>query len=656
MNLFAKSILLGAAVIVPLVSFGAEKGELLSIVPYPASVEKTDGSFVIGSDIKIIAGKDAAVPAAALADALKIALGKDVKVSGRAMRSKNTISLKIDQGLLDEHGREAYRLTVTDSKITVQGASAAGVFYGVQTLRQMLPAEAFKSAAESYSIPCINILDYPAFAWRGLMVDSGRHYMPVEGIKRFIDTMAFYKFNTMHWHLTEDQGWRIEIKKYPKLTEVGSIRAESPKVGKRRKGDGKQYGPYFYTQDQIKDIVAYAQARFVTIVPEIEMPGHSIAALTAYPELGCTGGPYKVRCRWGVEPDIYCAGNDKVFEFLEDVMTEVMELFPSEFIHIGGDEAPKGRWKKCPKCQARIKKEGLHNEHELQSYFIRRMDKFLASHGRRLIGWDEILEGGLAPGAAVMSWRGEKGGIKAAQSNHDVVMSPNSYMYFDHYQSREPGEPEAIGGFLPLKKVYSYYPIPKVLTAEQKKHIIGVQANLWSEYIHNPKQLEYMAYPRALALAEVAWTPRAAKPDYDAFLKQVNDKLKQLDALGVNYRPVPKPAIVIGNWKSGETSATFSSMEWDMTELVETPGTYAVTFAYSGGTHRLDIAWAEILENGKSVARDEHAGTTGYRNSANTYKLKLPAVKGGAKYTLRASVKSDGGTDSNGTIKLNFKK
>ena len=513
-----------------------------AIIPAPQSLKVQNGTFTLSQATVINAPDNLKEVASSLVNDLKTPLGKALKIAKLA--NSNSISLNIDKALSAKYGKEAYQLEITPEKIQISGASPAGVFYGIQTLRQLLPPATFAKNYKpetgiSFKIPCLKIVDYPRFKWRSLMIDSCRHFFPVTEIKKMIDTMALMKMNTMHWHLTEDQGWRIEIKKYPKLTEIGSVRAESPAPWGRNKGDGKQYGPSFYTQEQIKDIVKYAQKRFITIVPEIEMPGHSIAALAAYPELGCTGGPYKVRTRWGVEPDIYCAGNKKTYKFLEDVLTEVMALFPSEFIHIGGDEAPKGRWNKCPKCQAKIKKEGLKNSHELQSYFIGHFDKFLASHGRRLIGWDEILEGGLASGAAVMSWRGERGGIHAAKMKHDVVMSPNSHCYLDHYASKKKGEPEAIGGFLPLSKVYSYNPVPRSLTQAEAKHILGVQGNLWAEYIWTPEQLEYKAFPRGCAIAEVGWT-NSEKKNYSDFLQRLKPLLERFDAMGVNYRKLDK--------------------------------------------------------------------------------------------------------------------
>lgn len=510
------------------------------LVPHPAELSQGPGRFVLSPSTTITAQKGLKETAEHLANLLTPALGAAVSITTTATDGSSApIVLKVSPSLANL-GREAYELSVTEKGIHIRGASSAGVFYGIQTLRQLLPPEMYGETplhGMTVAVPEVSIRDYPRFAWRGLMLDPCRHFLPVESVKKFIDLMALHKLNTLHWHLTEDQGWRIEIKQYPRLTEVGSLRAESPLKGNRNEGDGTPYGPFFYTQDEIREVLAYAAARSITVVPEIELPGHSRGALAAYPELGCTDGPYEVRTAWGVEKDIYCAGKEETFTFLENVLTEVLALFPSPFIHIGGDEAPKQRWKACPRCQARIQGEGLEDEHELQSYFIRRIETFLNEKGRRLIGWDEILEGGLAPNASVMSWRGEQGGITAARSGHDVVMSPTSHCYFDYAQSKASGEPEAIGGFLPLSKVYSYDPVPSVLTPEEGKHILGVQGNLWSEYLFEPSNVEYMAFPRACALAEVAWTPHAqmSYPDFQARLPQ---HLKRLDGLNVNYRPL----------------------------------------------------------------------------------------------------------------------
>ncbi len=359
--------------------------------------------------------------------------------------------------------------------------------------------------------------------------------MPPEFVKKLVDLMALHKLNTLQLHLTDDQGWRIEIKKHPRLTQIGSIRKESPQKGDRDHGNGTPYGPFFYTQEQVRDFVAYAQARHVTLVPEIEMPGHFLAALTVYPALSCTGGPFELRTRWGVEPDVLCPGNDQSVAFVEDVLGELIELFPGRFVHIGGDEAPRDRWKTCPKCQARINAEGLKNEAQLQTWFNSRVEDFLVRHGRRLIGWDEILEGGLTSGAAVMSWRGIEGGIAAAEAGHDVVMSPTSHCYFDYAQAQGPGEPESIGGFIPLQKVYAFEPIPPTLPDAKGRHIIGGQGNIWTEYIWTPQDVEYFAFPRATALAEAVWSPASGR-QFEDFLRRLGDHLKRLDELGVNYR------------------------------------------------------------------------------------------------------------------------
>ena len=447
---------------------------------------------------------------------------------------KHEIALRI---LENENalGNEGYNLKIENAKITIEASALSGTYYGLQSLLQLLFTNADLSTKDitEIKIPTLEITDSPRFAYRGMHLDVGRHVFPPEFVKEYIDLLAYYKFNTFHWHLTEDQGWRIEIKKYPKLTEVGAWRKETL-IGhggnKPYEYDGKPYGG-FYTQDEIRDIVQYAAKRQITIIPEIEMPGHSLAALAAYPELGCTKGPYEVATRWGVFDDIYCT-SDTTFAFLEDVLLEVMELFPSKYIHIGGDEAPKARWKECATCQATIKREGLADEHELQSYFIQRMEKFLNSHGRNIIGWDEILEGGLAPNATVMSWRGTEGGIAAAQQGHDAIMTPGSHCYFDHYQSKLKTEPLAIGGYLPLEKVYSYEPVPELLNTKDTLHILGTQGNVWTEYMETPEQVEYMILPRMAALSEVNW---ASDKNWELFQKKIAEHFKLYEHIGYNY-------------------------------------------------------------------------------------------------------------------------
>lgn len=427
---------------------------------------------------------------------------------------------------------EGYQLAVTQDGVTIRASSHAGVFYGLQTLRQLLPVREPRGAP---TIREVTIEDWPRFPYRGMHLDVGRHFFPVSFVKRYIDLLAMYKMNRFHWHLTEDQGWRIEIKKYPRLTEVGAYRKETivDKHFDPYVGDGKPYGGY-YTQEEIRDVVAYAADRYVTVVPEIEMPGHSLAAITAYPEFACTDGPFEVGTRWGIFQDIYCP-KDTTFAFLEDVLTEVMGLFPSRYIHIGGDEAPKRRWEESPIAQAVIQREALSDEHELQSYFVRRIEQFLLAHGRRLIGWDEILEGGLAPEATVMSWRGMEGGIEAARQGHDVIMTPVSHVYFDYYQGDPETEPLAIGGFTPLEKVYRFEPVPPELSETEAKHVLGAQGNVWTEYLTTGAKIEYMVVPRMLALAEVVWSP-AGQRNWPGFVARLPAQLRHLDVLGVNYR------------------------------------------------------------------------------------------------------------------------
>ena len=461
-----------------------------------------------------------------LASYVKEATGYEPKViTGNADKG---IHLSIAS---DIRNPEGYRLLISENGIEIAGASNAGIFYGVQTLRKSIPAVAEGMDIE---LPAASINDYPRFPYRGMHLDVSRHFFPVDSVKKFIDILALHNMNRFHWHLTDDQGWRIEIKKYPELTQIGAQRKETVIGRNSGKYDGKPYGEgMFYTQDEIRDVIAYAQERFITIIPEIDLPGHQLAAITTYPDLGCTGGPYEVWTQWGVSDDVICAGNEKAMTFLEDVLGEVIDLFPSEYIHVGGDEAGKSAWKKCPKCQALMKEKGMKNVDELQSYMIHRAEEFLNSKDRKLIGWDEILEGGLAPEATVMSWRGEDGGIKSARMGHDVVMTPGNYMYLDFYQADPKTQPYAIGGYTPIKKVYSYDPVPAdSLTAEECRHILGVQANTWTEYIQTPEHLEYMMFPRALAVAEIGWTPQELRT-WEDFKPRMNAHISKLQGMGI---------------------------------------------------------------------------------------------------------------------------
>jgi len=446
---------------------------------------------------------------------------------------------------------EGYTLESNHEYIKISANTRTGIFYGlVSVLQLMKPCE-----GNTYRIPSVKIIDEPRFKWRGMHLDVCRHFFGKEFIKRYIDLLALYKINTFHWHLTDDQGWRIEIKKYPRLTEIGGWRNGSM-VGRYNdhKFDSIHYGG-FYTQDDIREVVKYASSRHITVVPEIEMPGHALAALAAYPELACTEGAFEVSKEWGVFDDVFCAGNENTYTFFEDVLTEVTMLFPGKYIHIGGDECPKTRWKTCPKCQKKITVEGLKDEHELQSYFIKRMEKFLNTKGKQIIGWDEILEGGLAPNAAVMSWRGEEGGIESANQHHYAVMTPGSYCYFDHYQGNPETEPVAFGGLTTIEKVYSYDPVPDKLNDSLKHYILGAQANLWTEYILNEKHVEYMAYPRICALAEVLWTPGVQK-DFDNFSNRLLGHLPLLEKWNVNYSNAIFQTYHTTQTSGGKTSIT----------------------------------------------------------------------------------------------------
>ncbi|MCK5028661.1 MAG: beta-N-acetylhexosaminidase [Bacteroidales bacterium] len=509
----------------------------ISVIPQPVSIEKTNSSFELNENTTIVFeyGDDGFEKVALY---LQKEISKMHHLRLKVMTSgnhppKNTILLL--QDIKTDYGDEGYALISNKNNIQITSRTPRGGFYGTQTLLQLIDVKQTESGFEyNTSIAGVKIFDKPEFTYRGMHLDVCRHFYDKEFVKKYIDLLAMHKMNTFHWHLTEDQGWRIEIKKYPKLTEIGSYRSETMIDKNWDKFDGTPHSG-FYTQEDIKEIVKYAEDRFITIIPEIEMPGHSLAALAAYPEFGCNGGPYKVAKTWGVFEDVYCAGNDNTFKFLEDVLSEVIELFPGKYIHIGGDECPKEQWKKCPKCQQRIKEEGLADEFELQSYFIKRIEKFLIANDKKLIGWDEILEGGLAPEATVMSWRGTEGGIEAAKSGHDVIMSPNSDCYFDHYQADPKNEPLAIGGFTSLEDVYNYYPIPEELSANEAKHILGAQANLWTEYIATPEHLEYMILPRMCALSEVVWSNKQTK-NFDDFKIRLKKHLYRLGSQNYNFR------------------------------------------------------------------------------------------------------------------------
>jgi alpha-L-fucosidase len=540
----SKIVIVAALLALIEVVAGAAESNAPAIIPAPQKLETRAGAFSVTRTTRIVTDAASRETAALLAAPMRVSTGfpLPIETAGSGEAPKGAIVLTT-QGAKSSLGAEGYELTVSPDAVVMRAPDQAGLLYGAQTLLQLLPPEIFATAATTatWSVPAVQIEDQPRFKWRGFMLDVSRHFFTKDDVKRTLDLMALHKLNTFHWHLVDDHGWRIEIKKYPKLTEVGAWRAGvgfqfDASVTKSYDATGRYGG--FYTQDDVREIVAYAATRHITVVPEIEMPGHATAALAAYPQYSCTGGPFTPELKGGVFNGVYCAGNDEAFTFLQDVLSEIIPLFPGKYVHIGGDEAPKDNWKKCPKCQARMKAEDLKTEHELQSYFIRRIEKFINSRGKNLIGWTEIREGGLAQNAALMDWTG--GAVESATEGHDVVMSPTGFCYFDHAQSRnQRAEPRAFpNSFLPLEKVYTFEPIPSKLPAQFANHILGGQANLWTEYVPNFKQVEYMMYPRLCALAETVWSSKESR-NFEDFSRRLQVHEQRLDQLAVNYRHTP---------------------------------------------------------------------------------------------------------------------
>ena len=630
----------------------------LSIVPQPAKVTRTDGVFAITNRTQIIVPNGNTgfrAVAQLLADRLKLDGTRVSVIDLNASKSTTNVIFFIKTEV-DEVGTEGYKLTVTPQQINISAATEQGAFYAVQTLFQMLPSDIFSEKTVkkiAWKVPCADISDRPRYAYRGLHLDVARHFFPVSFIKKYIDLLAVHKMNTFHWHLTDDQGWRIEIKKYPKLTEIGGFRKETL-IGHYsdlpQRYDGQRYGG-FYTQAEIKEVIAYAQARFVTIIPEIEMPGHALAALSAYPELSCDASKtYEAATKWGVFTDVFCP-SETTFGFLQDVLTEVMDLFPSKYIHIGGDECPKTAWKNSTFCQDLIKKEGLKDEHELQSYFIRRIEKFVNSKGKRIIGWDEILEGGLAPDATVMSWRGTEGGIAAAQQNHDVVMTPGTHCYLDAYQANPETEPVAIGGLTTLEKVYSYEPTPDVLTAEQGKYVLGAQGNVWTEYMLTSDYVEYMAYPRAIALSEVLWSPKS-KRDYTDFVNRLSVHFKRLDRLNVNYakRLFDVKADLKVNNSTPSVYLTSAAQNGEIRYTIDDSEPKITSSVYTQPIviDKVTTVKSVVFQNGRAIGKSTSATFFPHSSMGVKYDLKnapkntYESGKLGLTNGIRGSEKSDG--------------
>ena len=508
----------------------AETPAELPLVPRPQRCARHSGAFSVHGKTRVV------TDAATRAEGTALAATLNCPVATGSARD-GAVSLAIDSTGL---GPEGYLLRVTPRQVIIRGSGAAGVYYGTQTLKQLLPAGAFAPGGRGnaeWSVPCVEIEDAPRFSWRGCLVDPARYFKPKADVLRFLDALAIHKINVMQLHLTDDQGWRMEIKKYPKLTQVGCVRRQTRAGHERRSTafDGKPHGG-FYTQDDIREIVAYAAARHITVVPEFEMPGHAQAALAAYPEFGNTGEKLEVWTQWGVSKNVFGV-SDRTFGFLEDILSEILALFPSRYIHIGGDEVPQDQWKASAEAQARIKQQGLKHESELHTWFVRRINQFLQARGRTPVGWDDVIKGGATPGAIVMSWHGTQGGIDAARHGLNAVMTPHTITYFDYYQGPPESEPLAIGGNTTLDKVYRYEPVPPEMTAEEAKHVLGTQGQLWSEYMPTPEHMEYMAFPRMCALAEVAWTPKEHR-DYAHFLMRLPGHLDRLRAMGVKFRPL----------------------------------------------------------------------------------------------------------------------
>jgi hexosaminidase len=645
------------AILLATVAASARGGEL-EVVPLPREVTRGAGEFDITPATRVFAeGAAATAVAEQLAGYLAPAMGRRLEVSRRQDANGGIgIDAACTDGPVARLGREGYYLSISPERVTVLAMSAAGAFYGVQTIRQLLPADIFsptKVEGVRWALPAVTIYDSPRFGWRGLMTDVSRHFLNVDTVKRYLDLMALHKLNVFHWHLVDGHGQRLEIRAYPRLTSFGGFRRQPP--------IGRHGG--FYTQDEVRDIVRYAAERHITIVPEIEMPGHSRAATAALPFLACQDNGVEVGyffaypCPAKSFPklggsNVLCAGRETTFEFLEAVLKETFELFPSEFIHVGGDEVGKGFWKKCPDCQARMEKEGIRGLGHLQSYFMKRVEKFINANGRRMIGWDEILEGGLAPNATVMSWRGEGGGIKAAKMGHDVVMTPQKPLHFDHGQTKARGQPKHWPGTETLEEVYLYNPVPEALTPEQGSRVLGCQGNVWGAFVHSDEVLDCQTWPRGCALSETAWTPTARK-DLAAFKERLGVHLRRLDLLNVSYWREPEGggAETGLTWTPQQTPREFARRSWTLGTDLDPASTYSVEFRYTRGRHGLDVK-SVALESGDVRLADGREGFTGSRSRANVWTFVTPAERADQPWTLSAEIQGSAGTDSTGVISV----
>lgn len=633
-----------------------------AIIPLPQKMELRSGIFKLTPDTSIAADSVSARTARFLAARVREVTGYPLNlISAKSGGGGNILLTTKDADT--NLGLEGYALTVTPDSVVIRAPTQAGLFYGVQTLLQLLPPDIFSTnriTNVDWQVPCVQIEDWPRFKWRGLMLDVSRHIFTVQEVEQLLEAMATLKMNVFHWHLTDDQGWRIEIKKYPKLTQIGAWRSGvgfglDPKSTTAYGPDGRYGG--FYTQADIREVVAYAAARHISIVPEIEMPGHSLAALEAYPQFGTPGGSFTMPLDLGIFNGIYDPAKPETFAFLDDVLVEVCQLFPGKYVHLGGDEVPKDTWKSSPACQALMKQEGLTNEEQLQGWFMQRMEKFVAAHGRIPVGWSEIMQGGLAGKTVVMDWIG--GGMEAASAGHDVVMAPLRFCYLCFYPSLDrPPDLRTYRPYLPLKQVYAFEPIPATLAAQYRSHILGVEACVWTPDIPSMSDVEELTFPRLDALAEVAWSSPSAR-SFDDFSRRLNVECQRLAFCGINYWR--DNATQIGEWAPKKITGQTNLLEWDATREISAPGAYRLSLNYTSGKDPLTIQWAALLENGKEIARDAHIGFTGTSSRAVkardwNYFFDLPDFREGARYAVKVSVAGGESNDSTGVVFLGREK
>jgi hexosaminidase len=636
-----------------------------AVIPLPQKMECHDGTFQLTPATHIFSDSASEPTTKFLAERLRTSTGYPLETE--LTPSPNTANkggiLFTTKDANTNLGTEGYELIVAPDSVVLRAPTQAGLFYGAQTLLQLFPTEIFspkRMTNADWQMSCVHIEDWPRFKWRGLMLDVSRHFYGKPEIEVILDAMAAQKLNVFHWHLTDDQGWRIEIKKYPKLTEVGAWRKSigfglSPQASQAYDAAGRYGG--FYTSNDIREVMAYAAARHITVVPEIEMPGHSLAALTAYPQLSCTGGPFSMPLDLGIFNGIYCPAKAETFQFLQNVLTEVFQLFPGQYIHIGGDEVPKDDWEKSLECQQLMRREGLKNEDKLQSWFIRRIEKFVNARGRTLIGWSEILQGGLATNAVVMDWIG--GGAEAARAGHDVVMTPQQFCYLCYYPSLDrPPDLRAYRPCLPLNQVYAFEPIPTTLEAQYRFHILGAEVCVWTPDIPSMSELEQMIFPRLSAFAEDVWSSKTSR-NWNDFSNRLDGEYQRLAISGINYWK--DQAVEIGRWMPAQISGQDNLLEWNATKAITAPGKYRLSLNYMKGKNGLQIKWVALLENGHEIDRDIHPGFTGTTLRGNlmaydwNYFFDLPTFKQGARYTIQTSTIGNGGNDSSGVVFLEKK-